>query len=124
MEWRFNSSAPIYAQLVEQLIQRIVTGVYPPGQRIPAVRELAMEAGVNPNTMQRALGELERRGLVFSQRTSGRFVTEEITVIDGAKKTLAGECVKSFLQAMEDLGYEQAEIINLLQQAGEKEEDR
>ena len=124
MEWRFNSSAPIYAQLVEQLIQRIVTGVYPPGQRIPAVRELAMEAGVNPNTMQRALGELERRGLVFSQRTSGRFVTEEITVIDAAKKTLAGECVKSFLQAMEDLGYEQAEIINLLQQAGEKEEDR
>ena len=124
MKWTFENGIPIYMQILRRLRTEIASGAYPPGAKLPPVRELALEAGVNPNTMQRALGELERRGLVFSQRTSGRFVTEEITVIDGAKKTLAGECVKSFLQAMEDLGYEQAEIINLLQQAGEKEEDR
>ena len=121
MEWHFNGDAPIYAQLVEQLTLRIVTAVYPPGQRIPPVRELAVEAGVNPNTMQRALGELERLGLMFSQRTSGRFVTEDTQMIETAKQELATRRITEFLHAMEDLGYAPAEIPELIQ-AAQKEE--
>ena len=123
MEWHFNSDAPIYAQLVEQLTLRIVTSVYPPGQRIPPVRDLAMEAGVNPNTMQRALGELERLGLVYSQRTSGRFVTEDTAMIETAKQELASRRITEFLRAMEDLGFAPAEIPALIQTA-QKEEKR
>ena len=121
MEWHFNGDAPIYTQLVEQLTLRIVTAFYPPGQRIPPVRELAMEAGVNPNTMQRALGELERLGLMYSQRTSGRFVTEDTEMIETAKQDLASRRIKEFLQAMEDLGFAPAEIPGLIQ-AAQKEE--
>ncbi len=122
MEWHFNSDAPIYAQLVEQMTLRIVTAVYMPGQRMPSVRDLAMEAGVNPNTMQRALGELEREGLVFSQRTSGRFVTEDIKMIEEAKKTLASQQIETFLRAMDQLGFQPNEIIELVKTAQEKEE--
>ena len=122
MEWRISGGAPIYSQLVEQLTLRIVTETYPPGARIPPVRELAMEAGVNPNTMQRALGELERMGLVFSQRTSGRFVTEDRLLIEGAKRSLAEEQVKAFLRSMEELGLGAAEVDSLLREAREKEE--
>jgi DNA-binding transcriptional regulator YhcF (GntR family) len=77
MNWQFDNDMPIYSQLVGQIKQRIVAGVFPPGERLPSVRDLATDAGVNPNTMQRALQELERNGLVFSQRTAGRFVTED-----------------------------------------------
>ena len=122
MEWHFNSDAPIYAQLVEQLTLRIVTAVYMPGQRMPSVRDLAVEAGVNPNTMQRALGELERQGLVFSQRTSGRFVTEDIKMIEDAKRTLASRQIQTFLRAMDQLGYQPGEIVELVKTAQEKEE--
>ena len=76
MKWDFSSDAPIYAQLILQIKVGIVSGAFPPGERLPSVRDLATEAGVNPNTMQRALTELERDGLVYSQRTAGRFVTE------------------------------------------------
>ena len=122
MEWQLNSGAPIYAQLVEQLTLRIVTTVYIPGQRIPPVRELAVEAGVNPNTMQRALGELERRGLVFSQRTSGRFVTEDVSRIEQAKQDLASRQITQFLRAMADLGFAPGEIPALIQTARENTE--
>lgn len=122
MEWNINSNAPIYTQLVEQLTLRIVTTEYIPGQRLQSVRELAMEAGVNPNTMQRALSELEREGLVFSLRTSGRFVTEDTKMIEDAKKHLAAEQVESFLKAMNRLGFDQEEILSLITAAKEKEE--
>ena len=75
MNWQFSNDAPIYAQLIRQIRAGIVSGAFSPGERLPSVRDLAMEAGVNPNTMQRALTELERDGLVYSQRTSGRYVT-------------------------------------------------
>lgn len=122
MEWHFNNDAPIYSQLVEQMTLRIVTAVYMPGQRMPSVRDLAVEAGVNPNTMQRALGELERNGLVFSQRTIGRFVTEDIKMIEDAKRTLASRQIQTFLRAMDQLGYQPGEIIALVKTAQEKEE--
>ena len=121
MQWKFDGNAPIYTQLVDQMKLGIVSGEWIPGQRIPAVRELAVDAGVNPNTMQRALQELEREGMVYSQRTSGRFVTEDVKVIENAKKMLAEEQIRSFLASMTKLGYPREEIISLLQ-ASIKEE--
>lgn len=114
MQWKLDSTAPIYTQLVDQLKMRIVTGIYPMGSRMPAVRELAMEAGVNPNTMQRALQELERQGLVYAQRTNGRFVTADSDVILGEKEQLAGGYVRTFLAQMSMLGFGQKEILDIL----------
>ena len=119
MNWSLRGDAPIYAQLVEQIKQEIVSGGFPPGQRLPSVRDLATEAGVNPNTMQRALAELERDGLVYSQRTAGRFVTEDKITIEQAKLGLAREQIQQFLQSMSRLGYEKADIVALLQKEGE-----
>ena len=120
MEWKFRSDLPIYSQLVEQIKLGIVSGNLLPGERLMSVRDMATEAGVNPNTMQRALQELERDGMVYSQRTAGRFVTENMQVIERAKKKFAEEQVRSFLEAMKKLGYQWEEILALLK---EKEEE-
>ena len=120
MEWKFRSDLPIYSQLVEQIKLGIVSGNLLPGERLMSVRDMATEAGVNPNTMQRALQELERDGMVYSQRTAGRFVTENMQVIERAKKKLAEEQIRSFLEAMKKLGYQWEEILALLK---EKEEE-
>lgn len=117
MDWSFQGDAPIYTQLVEQIKVAIVTGVFPPGERLPSVRDLATEAGVNPNTMQRALAQLESEQLVYSQRTAGRFVTGDSLVIEAAKRELALRHVERFLAAMRRLGMKQEEIDGLLRQA-------
>ena len=122
MQWKIDGSAPIYSQLVEQIKLGIVSGEWIPGQRIPAVRELAMAAGVNPNTMQRALQELERQGLLFSQRTSGRFVTEDTEMIEDAKRTLANRHITAFIRQMQALGYTRQEIVALLEESERGEE--
>ena len=116
MKWQFSSDAPIYSQLIAQIKVGIVTGAFPPGERLPSVRDLATEAGVNPNTMQRALTELERDGLVYSQRTTGRFVTEDQSMIASAKRSLAESHIQTFLRAMAHLGYDREEILTLLRQ--------
>lgn len=124
MQWQFSNDAPIYTQLIQQVKVGIVTGAFPPGERLPSVRDLATEAGVNPNTMQRALAELERDGLVYSQRTAGRFVTEDNAMINAAKRSLAERHVKTFLEAMLRLGFQREEIIALIEQElGEEESD-
>lgn len=123
MKWSFSNDAPIYTQLIDQIKAGIVTGVFPPGERLPSVRDLATEAGVNPNTMQRALAQLEAEGLVYSQRTAGRFVTEDGARIDGAKRELARRHVRAFLEAMRGLGLEEEAVIGLLRQAYGKEQE-
>ena len=120
MDWAFRSDQPIYTQLVEQITQAILSGAYGPGQRLPAVRELAAQAGVNPNTMQRAMAEMERLGLVYSQRTAGRFVTEDETVIRALRRDLAREQIDTFLAGMAQLGFHRGEILTLLEEEGEK----
>ena len=100
MAWNLNSDRPIYAQILERIQMQIVSGVYQPGTKIPSVRELAADAGVNPNTMQKALAELERSGLVMTQRTSGRVVTEDLNMIKEIRNQLAGEQVKEFVKKM------------------------
>ena len=116
MKWQFSNETPIYSQLIAQVTVGIVSGAFPPGERLPSVRDLATEAGVNPNTMQRALTELERDGLVFSQRTAGRFVTEDSSMIDAAKRGLAETHIRHFLEAMTHLGYQKEDILTLMNQ--------
>ena len=123
MNWDLSGDRPIWLQLVEQLRLGIVTGAYQAGERLPSVRELAAEAAVNPNTMQRALAELERDGLVYSQRTAGRFVTEDKEMIRRAKRSLAERHIKTFLEAMLRLGFQREEIIALLRQELEEEKE-
>ena len=115
VDWQIRDDAPIYSQLVAQIKLGIAAGALSPGERLPSVRDLATEAGVNPNTMQRALQELERQGLVYSQRTSGRFVTEDREMIEAAKSALAAEQVRSFLDAMARLGYMRDDILRLIE---------
>ena len=121
MNWQISNDAPVYAQLIEQIQVGIVSGVFAPGERLPSVRDLATEAGVNPNTMQRALAELERCGLVYSQRTAGRFVTEDHEMIENAKRELARRHIRAFVAAMGPLGYREEEIVSLLRRETDKE---
>ena len=122
MEWNFRNDQPIYSQLTQRLTEAIVSGIYAPGEKLPSVRDLAVEAGVNPNTVQRALSELEREGLVFSQRTTGRFVTENENMIVNAKLRIADERVGTFLRSMKTLGCNKQEVISLIEGAKEEEE--
>ena len=123
MNWQFSNNAPIYAQLVGQIRAGIVSGALAPGERLMSVRDLDMEAGVNPNPMQRALAELERDGLVYTQRTAGRYVTEDQAAITQARHALAAERVRSFLSDMGRLGFEKEELLSLLRQEMEKEKE-
>ena len=115
MSWVFSSDRPIYSQLVEQLSLRIVTGVFPPGSRFDTVRDLAAEFEVNPNTVQRAMSELERLELVRAERTAGRFVTDDVQRIADLRAQLVKEKATAFLREMSKLGFERSEIITLLE---------
>lgn len=116
MPWTLDDSRPIYLQLEDLIKARIIAGIYKPGERLPAVRELAAEAAVNPNTMQKALTELERSGLVYAQRTSGRFITEDTNIMKELKEHLAKEQIQLFLTHMKQLGFQKEDIIRLLTQ--------
>lgn len=121
MAWNLDDSRPIYLQIVDIIKTQIVAGIYKPGDKLPSVRDLAMEASVNPNTMQKALTELERSGLVYTQRTSGRFITEDTTKMTDIKEQLAKEQIQLFLKNMEQLGFTKEEIKRLLKREWEGE---
>ncbi len=123
MGWNLKSDRPIYAQLVEQIELMIVSGMYPPGAKLPSVRDLAADAAVNPNTMQRALSQLETDGLLYTQRTSGRYVTEDTEKIMQTKRTLATGLLKEFLESMGRLGFDREQTIELLQSLGDSKRD-
>lgn len=120
MAWDLKSDRPIYTQLVDELERRIIAGQYPPGSQLPPVRVVAAEAAVNPNTMQKALAELERTGLVFSKRTSGRFITEDAAMIDTVKKEIATEKIREFFDSMRQLGFTKEEALQYIASAAEK----
>ena len=115
MPWDLDNNRPIYLQLMEKIQQDIISGVYHAGDRLPSVRELALEASVNPNTMQKALSELERNGLVHTQRTSGRFITEDKTMLKQLKTELAAVQIQNFLNTMKQLGFPPEEILELIE---------
>ena len=121
MSWSFEDHSPIYTQLTARLQQQIVSGAYPPGCRLPSVRELAQQAGVNPNTVQRALGELERDGLIVTQRTAGKFVTEDHAALDELRRRLARAQAAAYLSALHSLGYDAAQGVAFRQETAEEE---
>lgn len=114
MSWDLQSDRPIYTQIIEQMELRISSGVYPLGSKLPSVRDLAQEASVNPNTMQKALAKLEENGLLYTNRTSGRFVTEDVTMIKQVKNKLAQDHVSEFLKKMRELGFEHEDILSII----------
>ena len=120
MAWKFNNESPIYLQIVEIIKTQIAQGVLKPGDQVPAVRELAVTAGVNPNTMQRALSALDQDGLTITNRTSGRCVTEDVTKIEECRKDIAHKIVKQYIRDLEELGYNKEDAIALI---GKEEEE-
>lgn len=115
MQWKLTDDRPIWTQLTEQLTERIVSGVYPLGSRMPSVRDLAAQAGVNPNTMQRALAQLEADGLVTTNRTAGRTVTEDADCVDHVRQALAQDKIDLYLSGMATLGYTADQAAQMLQ---------
>lgn len=114
---KFDSGVPIYLQMMHLIRRKIVSGEWPPGHRVPAVRELALMFGVNPNTMQRALFELEREGLLRSERTAGRFISENTELIDTARRGLAEQILDDFIEQMTGLGFAGQRITELVGRA-------
>ena len=114
MPWDFTSDRPIFLQIIEKIQLEIVSDRYRPGDKLPSVRELAQEASVNPNTMQKALSELERTGLVYSHRTSGRFITEDAAMVSGLRAELAEKVVAQFLLDLQKLGFQKESALTLI----------
>lgn len=115
MPWNLDNDRPIYLQLMERIQRSIISGEYRPGDRLPSVRDLAVEAAVNPNTMQKALSELERSGLVYSLRTSGRYITEDVDLLEKLKEDQAYSHIKEFMEKMRQLGFSDEETLSLTQ---------
>ena len=116
MSWNLDSDRPIFVQIIEHLEYDIVSGSLSPGAKVPSVRELATDAAVNPNTMQRALSEMERLGLMRTERTSGRYVTDDEGVITSLKKDLASVGVDGFIKQMKRLGLDRDEVLKLVKE--------
>lgn len=116
MAWDLDSDRPVYIQLVERIQMQIVSGDYPPGGKLPSVRDLAAEAAVNPNTMQKAFAELERGELIVTQRTNGRTVTENVEMIENARHEMARRRLEEFTAGMKQLGYTREQILALIKE--------
>ena len=116
MENQFTSDKPIYLQLIDYFKAQIISGELTEGSRLDSVRDLALKAKVNPNTMQKALSELERMGLVRTERTSGRFITDDKEMIINMKKEVAESEIAAFLEKMKSLGFDKEEVIKIIQE--------
>lgn len=114
MSWDLKSDRPIYLQLIEQIEIKICSGIFAPGSKLASVRELAQEAAVNPNTMQKALSMLEEDGLLYTNRTSGRFITEDAKMIQQAKHKLAQDQISEFIEKMKSLGFDKKETLSII----------
>ncbi len=114
MAWKFNNEAPIYIQIMDEIKFRIAQGRLKPGEQVPPVRELAVKAGVNPNTMQKALAELEREGVLYSQRTAGRFVAQPAGGIASVRRNASNKYIKAYVDSMRSLGYGDVELVEIL----------
>lgn len=122
MEWQFLKDRPIYTQIIDQMEKAVVSGQYPPSSKIPSIRDLSVEAGVNPNTMQRALAELERNGLIVTERTNGKFVTDDMELIQSIKEKFACQAVNDFIASMNAIGIQDKnEMLNFIKEMKENE---
>ena len=116
MNFIFDNDRPIYIQLVEQLKECIVAGKFKAGEKLPSVREFAMQIKVNPNTVQKALAEIENQKLIYTERTNGKFVTENEELIENVKKELANQKVQKYFQDMNKLGINKEDAVTYLQE--------
>ena len=116
MDWKLDNGRPIWPQHSQQLTRRIIAGAYPPGSRLPSVRELAAEAGVNPNTMQRALAQLEQEGLAKADRTAGRLVTRDTAILETLRRQEAEAVIRNCLASVAELGYTREEAMALIKE--------
>lgn len=114
MGFDFDNNTPIYLQISNMLKIKIISGEYMPGQRLPSVRDLALSLKANPNTVQRALGELENDGLIFTERTNGKFVTENISHIARHKTKYADSLAQEYLRNMQKIGFDKIQALGLL----------
>ena len=114
MTWNFENDRPIYLQIMDELIIKIVSGEYKAGQKIPPVRELAMQIKVNPNTLQRAFSELESLNIIKAQRTSGRFVTDDVSLITDLKNEIALQKTDNFFSEMKQLGFDNENTLKYI----------
>ena len=112
--WSFTNDKPVYIQIIDEIMNRIALGIYKPGERIPSVRDLAEEARVNPNTMQKALAEIERNGYIISLRTSGKFVTDNQELILSLNRDRSEEIVRNFLSEIKRLGLTVEDAVELV----------
>ena len=122
MEFEFDDDKPIYKQLVEKLKLEIVLGHFQSGEKLPSVREFSTMICVNPNTIQRSLAELEDEHLIYTKRTSGKFVTEDVDIIHQVKQELAKDKIDTFVSDMEILGFKTEDIVKLLKERKNKNE--
>ncbi|MBQ4634223.1 MAG: GntR family transcriptional regulator [Bacilli bacterium] len=118
MEFKFDNNIPIYIQLVEQLKKYIISGKIQVGERLPSVRDLALQTKVNPNTMQKALIELEEMGLIYTERTNGKYVTTDEKLIAELKNEYARNLSDGFLEAMQNIGYSFGQVLEYLNKKG------
>ncbi len=116
MAWKFTSDKPVYLQISERITKSVLSGDYKPGEQIPSVRQLALEAAVNPNTVQRAFTELENSGIVISRNTIGRFVTEDTEILGKCRNDLAKKLVKEFMQNMNQLSITTEQAIKIIEE--------
>ena len=123
MRWNLDNNSPLYLQIADKIKLGIVSGQYTPGGRIDSVRDLAEQSGVNPNTMQRALSKLEDEGLLLTNRTNGKYVTEDIQMIDKIRNEMARKHIEKFLESMKQTGFSEEEILTLLKSEVSKGEN-
>ena len=121
MKFVFDNKLPVYIQLLEQLKTAIVTGRFAPGEKLPSVRELALEAKLNPNTVQKALAELEAERLIYTERTNGKFVSTDKAVLENAKNALANEALTNYLRQMKNLGFDREQASEFIKKATKEE---
>ena len=117
MAWSFTSDKPVYLQIADRIVKAVLSGEYQPGEQIPAVRQLALEAAVNPNTVQHAFAELEHEGIIISKGTMGRYVTENADVVAVCRKKMAQQLVTGFVENMKQLSIDQKETIAMIEEA-------
>ncbi|MDD6436169.1 MAG: GntR family transcriptional regulator [Clostridiales bacterium] len=120
MNWELDDKTPIYLQIIEKIRLAIISGIYKPGDKLPSVRDLAVEASVNPNTMQKALSELENKGLLYSQRTAGRFITDDTELISSLRGDKARTESREYIQLMKQLGLSRTEVIDIINELMEE----
>ena len=120
LKYEFSPDLPIYLQIIEEIKRQIISGERKPGDRVESVRDIAQFMGVNPNTMQKALSELEKEGLIYTERTAGRFITMDKSIISETKLYLAKNKIAEFVEFMYKLGFSKSEIIKLVEKLMEE----